>query len=103
MPIKFVVKIVRRLKVYFGHCSPMTLTFLQGQKCVSNLTTFSFAISLTLFNYTFKLGMRADLCMEYIYVLARFGDLDRDARSQWVSRGKDQRRIISTTKHSQGC
>ena len=39
MPIKFAVKIVR-LKVYMSIASPMTSTFFQGHKCVSNVTTF---------------------------------------------------------------
>ena len=39
MPIKCAVKIVR-LKVYMIIASPMTLTFGQGHKCVSNVTTF---------------------------------------------------------------
>ena len=33
MPIKFVVKLVR-LKVYMTHASGMTVTSIQGQKCV---------------------------------------------------------------------
>ena len=39
MPIKFAVKIVG-LKVYMTNDSPMTLTFIEGRKYVSNLTTF---------------------------------------------------------------
>ena len=39
MSIKFAVKIVR-LKVYMTVASLMTLTFIQGHKRVSNLTTF---------------------------------------------------------------
>ena len=39
MPIKLAVKIVR-LKVYTTLAIPMTLTFSQGHKCVSNLTIF---------------------------------------------------------------
>ena len=39
MPFKFAVKIVR-LKAYMIIASPMTLTFSQGHKCISNLTTF---------------------------------------------------------------
>ena len=39
MPITFAVNIVR-LKVYMTIASPMTLIFIQGHKCVSNLTTF---------------------------------------------------------------
>ena len=33
MPIKLAVKIVR-LKVYMTIASPMTLTFIQGHKCI---------------------------------------------------------------------
>ena len=39
MPIKFAVKIVR-LQVCTTIASPMTLTFIQGHKCVTNWTTF---------------------------------------------------------------
>ena len=39
MPIKFAVKIVG-LKVYMTNDSTMTLTFIEGRKYVSNLTTF---------------------------------------------------------------
>ena len=39
MPIQFAVKIVQ-LKVYKTIASPMTLIFIQGHKCVSNVTTF---------------------------------------------------------------
>ena len=39
MPTKFAVKIVR-LKVYMTIASPMTLTLIEGHKCVSNFTTF---------------------------------------------------------------
>ena len=39
MPIMIVVKVVR-LKFYVTIASPMTLAFIQGHKCVSNLTTF---------------------------------------------------------------
>ena len=35
---------------------------------------------------TFKLGMMVDLWMPYAH--AHFDDLDLDARSQWVSKGK---------------
>ena len=38
VPIKFDVKIVQ-LKVYMTIVNLMTLTFFQGHKCVSNLTT----------------------------------------------------------------
>ena len=36
MPIKFALKIVCR-EVYMTIASPMTLTFIQGHKCVSNI------------------------------------------------------------------
>ena len=39
MPIPFAVTIVR-LKVCTTIASPLTLTSIQGHKCVSNLTTF---------------------------------------------------------------
>ena len=39
MLITFAVKIVR-LKLYMTIASPIKLTFIQGHKCVSNLTTF---------------------------------------------------------------
>ena len=48
MPIGFAMKIVR-LKVYMTIANPMTLTFIQGHKCVSNLTTFLLEISWTMF------------------------------------------------------
>ena len=35
----------------------------------------------------FKLGMIVDLCAYILYV-AHFDDLDLDARSQWVGKGK---------------
>ena len=39
MRINIVVKIIR-LKVYMTIASPITLTFIQGHKWVSNVTTF---------------------------------------------------------------
>ena len=39
MPIRRDVEIVR-LYVYISIASPTTVTFIQGHKCVSNLTTF---------------------------------------------------------------
>ena len=39
MPLKFSVKIVQ-LEVYVTIASLMTLTFIQGHKYISNLTTF---------------------------------------------------------------
>ena len=38
----------------------------------------------------FKLGMTVDLCMEnnFMYVHLIFDDLDLDAKSQWVGKGK---------------
>ena len=39
MAITFALQIVR-LRVDMTITSPMTLTFIQGHKCASNLTTF---------------------------------------------------------------
>ena len=47
MAIKFAVKIVR-LKVYMTIASPMTVTFIQGHKCVSNLTPLFYFIKLAI-------------------------------------------------------
>ena len=62
--------------------SPMTLTFSQGHKYVSNLTTFYLAISYHI--QTWHDGRR----MDAIYALARFNYLDLDARSQWDFKGQ---------------
>ena len=63
MPIKFAVKIIR-LKVHTTIAGPITLTFIQGHKCVSNLTTFNLNYIQQYFQlFTFKLGMAVDLCM----------------------------------------
>ena len=48
MLITFAVKI-DRLKIYMTIASPMTLPFIQGHKCISNLTTFKLALSRTIF------------------------------------------------------
>ena len=37
---------------------------------------------------TFKLGMTVNLCMAYIYAHACVDNLDLDATSQWVGKGK---------------
>ena len=52
MPIKFAVNIVC-LKVYMTIARLITLTFMQGHKCVSNLTTFELAMSQTIFKAIF--------------------------------------------------
>ena len=51
MPIKFAVKVVR-LKVYMTIASQIVLTFVQGHKHVSHLTTF---FKLAISGTTFKL------------------------------------------------
>ena len=61
MPIKFAVKIVR-LKVYMAIASPMTLKFIQGHKCVSNLSTCNISDNIKAF--PFKLGMTVGLCLD---------------------------------------
>ena len=49
----------------------MTLTFIQGHKCVSNLNTLYLAIFRTILTeaITFKLGMTADLRMPCVLML----------------------------------
>ena len=45
--------------------------------------------------------MTVDVCMAYIYADARLDDLDIDARSQWVGKGKKSAfGVISTTKQT---
>ena len=51
---------------YDHHCQSANLDLIQGHKCVSNLTTFQLAISQTIFELTFKLGMREYLSMPYM-------------------------------------
>ena len=67
MPITFAVNIVR-LEVYMTIASPMTLTFILGHECVSNMTIFS---TCNIPDNAFKLGMTGDLCVA-------FAELDRD-------------------------
>ena len=67
IPIKFAVKIVR-LKVYMTLASLMT--FIQGHKCISNVTTFWLAISRTISYYvqTWHDGTLILLKMPSIYI-----------------------------------
>ena len=59
----------------------MTLTFIQGYKCVSNLITFYLGQYLSYYIQTWH----DDGLMDAIY--ARVDDLgDLDARSQWVGK-----------------
>ena len=87
MPINFAVKIVR-LNVYMTIASPMTLTFSQGYKCVSIVTTvclFLFCVFklqclgqyLSYYTHTCHVGRR----LNALYAHARFDDLDLVARS----------------------
>ena len=64
MPIKFAFMKIVTLKVYTTISSPMTLTFIQGHKCVWHLTTFKIAIYRTVFKLLHsKIGMTVDVCM----------------------------------------
>ena len=89
MPIKFAVKIVR-LKVdnIMIIASPMTLTFIQGRKCVWSLTGFELAISQKRFELLYIHTWHDGTLMDALYAHARFDDPDLDAMSQWVGKVK---------------
>ena len=92
MPIMFAVKIVQ-LKAYTIFSQPMTLLFTQGHKCVKLdkcLTCTIIVISQIVCKLymAFKHGMTVDLCIAYAQ--ACVNDLDLDARSQWVGKGRNQ-------------
>ena len=80
--------------LYMTIANPMILTFIQGDKCIPNLTPFKLAITRTIFMLLHSnFGMAVDFWMPYYdhipyYAHARFDDLDLDARSQWVDTGK---------------
>ena len=68
MPSTFAVQIVR-LKVHMTIAGPMTLTFIQGHKCVSNLATFlTYNISdnnyVSYYSQTWHEGSRSRLCKQ---------------------------------------
>ena len=69
----------------------LTLTFIQGHKCISNLTAL-LAISETIFKL-----LHSNLT---VYAHARFDDLDLDARSHWVDEGKNQCCMLSAAKQA---
>ena len=74
----------------YDHCqSDNTLTFIQGHKCVSNVTTFKLTISRTTSEllHSTQRGMTLDLWMPHNYAHTRFDDFNLDARSQWVGNG----------------
>ena len=83
MPIAFAVVKIVRPNVYMTIASLMTLTFIQGHKCVSNLQYLGQYLSYYI--QTWHDGIRL---MDAIYADARFDDLGLDARSQWVGKGK---------------
>ena len=64
----------------------MTLTFIQGHKCISNLKDYFLTCNIldNIKAITFKLGMTVGRLMDAIYAHAHSDDLDLDARSQWV-------------------
>ena len=62
----------------------MTLLFSQLRlKLDRCLTYINSHILNSIYAMAFSLGMTVDLCMSY-----NFDDLDLDARSQWVGKGK---------------
>ena len=74
-------------QVYMTIASPITLTFIQGYKCVSNLTTFYLQYLGQYLSYYIQTCHDGRL-MDAIYAHARFDDLDLDVTSQWVGKGK---------------
>ena len=105
MPIKFAVKIVR-LKVYMTMASPMTLTIIQGHKCVSNLTTFKLARSRIIFKLLHRPWHDCRL-MHGIHAQPRFDDLQLDldfknvcrACTSWVFFSADIARYGNSGHH----
>ena len=81
--------------------SVMPLTFILGHTCVSNLTTFELAISLTMLILSCYIQTwRDSRLLEAIRAHARFNELDLDAKSQWVGKGKNQRCMLLATKQA---
>ena len=87
MLITFAVKIVRLL-VYVTIPSSLTLTFIQDHKFVSNLTTFNLQYIGHYFKLYYIQTRRGGRLMDALSALTRCDDLDLDARSQWVGKGK---------------
>ena len=76
----------------------MTLTFNQGHKCISTWTTFNLQYLGQYLSYYIQTWHDGKL-MDAIY--AHFNDLDVDARSQWVGKGKEnQSWMLSATKQA---
>ena len=71
MPITFAVKIVR-LKVYMTTTSPMTVTFIQGHKCVSNVTTFFYLRCIGQYVSYYIITQYEGRRMDVIYMLMLF-------------------------------
>ena len=74
-------------KGLYDRCQPDDLDFYSRSQVRLKLDYFLICnISDNIYAITFKLGMTVDLCMPYAH--ACFDDLDLDARSPWVGKGK---------------
>ena len=82
--------------------SPMTVTFIQGHKCVLNVTILELPISQTIFmrfRSTFKLGMTVDLWMPYLLMLVSM-TLTLMQGHSGSAKAKNQRCMLSATKQA---
>ena len=84
MHFTFAVRIVQ-LKVYMNIANPMTLTFIQGHKSVSNVLTFKLQYLrqyLSCYIRTWHAGRLIDALLAH----APFDDLDLDAWTELVGK-----------------
>ena len=85
------------LKVYMTIASLMTLIFIHGHKCASNLTIFYLQYLGQYLSYYIHTWHDGRL-MDALYAHARFDDLDLAAMSPWVGKIKNnQRCMLSAT------
>ena len=97
MPNEFAVKMVQR-KVYVNIAGLMTLTFIQGHKCVSNLTTIWLAISQTIFKQLHSnFDMTVDLWMLYMLMLVLM-TLTLKLHHSGSAKATNQRFMLSAAK-----
>ena len=90
MPIKFALQIVL-LKVYMTIASPLTLTFIQGHKCVSDKVNYFLTCNIS---DKFKLDMTVDLWITYMLILMTLMQAHSGS-----AKAKNQRSMLSATKH----
>ena len=67
--------------------------------CVSNLTTFILQYLRQYVSYYIQTWHNGTL-MDALYAHARFDDLNHDAVTQWVSKGKNQCCVLSAPKQA---